>query len=245
MAYVDGLLANGERIVRRAHQHWFVMVWNARWAVVAIILAVIGGAVRLLNGGEGIALTLLGWIVLILLVGGIVSFIWGWFVYQNTEFVITNRRIIQTGGVINKQASDSSLEKINDAVLTESLFGRIFGFGDLEVLTASESGIERLHMLMEAVEFKKAMLDAKHELEVDLARPTTPPMRAEVPMPAPVPLEPAPAPAPAAAPAAPSHDATTPEQVADALTRLGGLRDQGLITPEEFEAKKQELLGRL
>jgi hypothetical protein len=214
---------------------------------VAIILAVIGGGVRLMNGGQGVLWDLLGWIVLILLVGGIVSFIWGWFAYQNTEFVITNRRIIQTGGVINKQASDSSLEKINDAVLTESLFGRIFGFGDLEVLTASESGIERLHMLMEAVEFKKAMLDAKHELEVDLARPTTPPMRAEVPVAAPVPPEPAPAPAPAPGPAhaAPSHDANTPEQVADALTRLGGLRDQGLITPEEFEAKKQELLGRL
>jgi hypothetical protein len=27
--------------------------------------------------------------------------------------------------------------------------------------------------------------------------------------------------------------------------RLGQLRDQGLITPEEFEAKKAELLGRI
>ena len=29
------------------------------------------------------------------------------------------------------------------------------------------------------------------------------------------------------------------------MARLGELRDKGLITPEEFEAKKQELLGRL
>ena len=54
--------------------------------------------------------------------------------------MITTRRIIHAEGVINKQATDSSLEKINDAILTESVFGRIFGFGDLEVLTASESG---------------------------------------------------------------------------------------------------------
>ena len=29
----------------------------------------------------------------------------------------------------------------------------------------------------------------------------------------------------------------------DELERLAGLRDQGIITEEEFEAKKQELLG--
>jgi hypothetical protein len=33
--------------------------------------------------------------------------------------------------------------------------------------------------------------------------------------------------------------------VADAVARLGELRDKGLVTPEEFEAKKRELLARL
>jgi hypothetical protein len=242
MAYVDGLLADGERVVRRARQHWFIMVWNARWAVAALILAVVGLVIRLMNSGDsGLLMTILGWIVLVLLVIGIVSLVWGWFIYRSTEFVITNRRIIQTEGVVNKRASDSSLEKINDAILTESIFGRMFGFGNLEVLTASESGIEMLRMLTDAKEFKKSMLDAKHELEVDLVRPTMPPMRAEAPAPV---YAPAPAPV---APAAPVHtpEIDTPEEVADAVSRLGELRDKGLITPEEFEAKKQELLGRL
>lgn len=233
MAYVDGLLASGERIIRRAHQHWFIMVWNARWAVAAVVLGVIGLVVRLLNGGEGPLMTILGYLILILFVVGIVSFIWGWFVYQNTDFVVTSRRVIQTTGVVNKKASDSSLEKINDAVLTESIFGRMFGFGDLEVLTASESGIERLRMLTDAKDFKKAMLEAKHELELDMTRPTMPPMRAEAPAPV------------APAPPAPTPEIDTPEEVAAALAQLGDMRDKGLITPEEFEAKKQDLLGRL
>ncbi|MFN8629140.1 MAG: PH domain-containing protein [Chloroflexota bacterium] len=191
MAYVDGLLADGERVVRRERQHWFVMVWNARWAIGAVVLAIIGGIIRLLNGGDSILMTILGWVVLALLLIGIVSLIWGWFVYQSTEYVITNRRIVQVSGVVNKRASDSSLEKINDAILTESIFGRMFGFGDLEVLTASESGIELLRMLTDAKTFKKAMLDAKHELEVDLVRPTMPPMRAETPYVPPAPAAPA------------------------------------------------------
>jgi len=243
MAYVDGLLADGERVVRRARQHWFVMVWDSRWAVAAIILAVVAGIVRLLNMNDsGILMTILGWVVLALLVIGLASLAWGWLRYQSTNFVITSRRIIQVTGVVNKRASDSSLEMINDAILTESLLGRIFGFGDLEVLTASEVGVEKLRMLTDAAEFKKAMLDAKHELGLEAMRPTMPPIRAEAPAPAT-----SQAPAPAAAPAAPPHTSQidTPEAVADAMARLGELRDKGLITPAEFEAKKQELLGRL
>ena len=34
-------------------------------------------------------------------------------------------------------------------------------------------------------------------------------------------------------------------QVAAALDRLADLRDRGIVTPEEFEAKKSELLDRM
>jgi len=77
--------------------------------------------------------------------------------------------VIQVEGVLNKKVTDSSLEKVNDVVLTQSVFGRMFGFGDLEILTASESGISRFRMLVEPVRFKRAMLDAKHEYERDIS----------------------------------------------------------------------------
>ena len=67
--------------------------------------------------------------------------LWTILQYINLEYVVTNRRVIEVSGVLNKRTTDSSLEKINDAVLTQSIFGRIFGFGDLDILTASESGI--------------------------------------------------------------------------------------------------------
>jgi uncharacterized membrane protein YdbT with pleckstrin-like domain len=243
MSYAEGLLADGERIERIAHQHWFVMVWNARWAILALLLAILGVVLDVWTGLSGLPSTLMGWIVLALLVVGLASFTWGVFAYRNEEYVITSRRIIHAEGVVNKVASDSSLEKINDAILRESIFGRMFGFGDLEVLTASESGIERLRMLRDAKEFKKAMLDAKHELEIELARPTTPPMRTEPPVAAETPVATA---APAPAPVAPSApEAMSGDEVAEAVTRLAELRDKGLITPEEYEAKKQELLDRL
>jgi len=44
---------------------------------------------------------------------------------------------------------------------------------------------------------------------------------------------------------APAASDTTKEDVLNSLERLKGLRDRGVITEEEFEAKKKELLNRL
>jgi hypothetical protein len=246
MGYADTLLASGERIIRIAHQHWFILIWRARWAVLGLLIALLLTILRLINpDASGLLWDILGWAAVILIVIGIVGLVWGALTFRSQEYVITSRRLIHAEGVINKKASDSSLEKINDAILVESIFGRMFGFGNLEVLTASESGIEQLRMLRDAKDFKKAMLEAKHELELELTRPTMPPVRAAEPAPAPAPVPiPEPAPAAPAAPA-PTPEADTADEVADALARLGDLRDKGIITPEEFDAKKTELLGRL
>jgi len=234
MGYTESLLASGERVVRSAHQHWFILIWRARWAVFGLLIALVMTILRLINKDtSGFLWTILGWSSLILVAFGILNLVWGALTYRAEEYVISSRRLIHVQGVINKKASDSSLEKINDAILVESIFGRIFGFGNLEVLTASESGIEKLQMLRDAKEFKKAMLEAKHDLEIELTRPTMAPIRAPEPAAA-APMAPAPTP-----------EVDTADEVADALGRLGELRDKGIITPEEFEAKKAELLGRL
>jgi len=260
MPYTDTLLANGERIVRRSHQHWFVLVWNARWAIAALVAAVVLVVLRTASGATGPIMDILGFVTLGLFAGGLVWVGWSYLRYRYEEYAITNRRLIHAAGVINKRSMDSSLEKINDAELTQSVFGRIFGFGDLDVLTASETGIDRLRMLRDANGFKKAMLEAKHELELEYNRPTSPPLRAT-----PEPTGPAGAAAtqasawgPGSAPgsaaglgagssgaASAGRAAMTAPEVTAALERLADLRDRGAITPEEYEAKKSELLARL
>jgi hypothetical protein len=143
---------------------------------------------------------------------------------------------------------DSSLEKINDAVLTQSLFGRIFGFGDLDILTASETGISRLRMLRQADDFKRAMLDAKHELELELsgARPLPSPPLRSAPHPEPAPGGAGIGAAPvSSAPAAPNRAEMSADELTRTLSSLADLRDRGAISAEEYEAKKADLLRRL
>ena len=145
MSYADGLLSSGERIVYRTKQHPFVFIWGARWTILAVVLAfVLFGAGGLLDpaGVSGGLRALLGWVTFFLFVGGLLAFAWTALRYVNQEYVLTNRRVIQVEGVLNRNSTDSSLEKINDALLSQSVFGRMLDFGDLTVLTASEGAID-------------------------------------------------------------------------------------------------------
>jgi len=85
--------------------------------------------------------------------------------YTNNQFVITNRRGIHIKGVLEKSTSDSSLEKVNDVVMTQSAMGRLFNYGDVEILTASELGVNKFQRVGDPIKFKTAMLNAKQSLE--------------------------------------------------------------------------------
>ncbi len=257
MSYADGLLSTGERITYRNKQHPFVFIWGARYTILALILAAVLFWVRSGLGTDGASATfatLLGLITAVLFFGGLAVALWTALRYVNQEYVLTNRRVIQVEGVLNRNSTDSSLEKINDAVLSQSIFGRMFDFGDLTVLTASESGIDKMHMLRKPIVFKKAMLDAKHEFEVDMERAgwqPSPPIRDAAVAPAPAaatnPGGPAATATPgaAAAPASAQAPRVDPDEVTRTLASLADLRDRGAITPEEYEAKKADLLARL
>ena len=256
MSYADGLLSTGERVTKRERQHWLVLLWGARLPLLTILAALL--LVVLSQNVTGTArddiLSLLSLLTAVLFVVGLAFLLWATLRYMSQEYVLTNRRVIQVEGVINKRATDSSLEKINDAVLSQSLFGRVFGFGDLDVLTAAEAGIERFRMIVDPIGFKRAMLDAKHEYEVDMERSgwaPGPPIRdtqnapagnAALASPSASAAAPTPTPMPTPTPAAPRID---PDEVTRTLSSLADLRDRNAITPEEFERKKTDLLARL
>ena len=231
--YADTLLSDGERIALRTRQHWLSTIVDGRvpWAIflAAIVLLIL----RVQAGLNETLALLLGYLILALLVVSLVMLVrlyWSWYAQ---DYLVTTRRVLKVEGIFNKKSADSSLEKINDAVLEQNLFGRIFGYGDLEILTAAETSVDLYRMLDNAPHFKKVMLDQKHILEDEGNRMPSPPMRAPVAAAAPAPM-----------PAAPVRTMTS-EEVSKALDDLAALRDRGAITADDYEAKKQELLGRL
>jgi uncharacterized membrane protein YdbT with pleckstrin-like domain len=155
MAYVDTLLAGNEKILARHHQHW--LAWIPALAGSLLLSAVIVVGSVLLN----VQLPGIGLFGLILLVLPLVTFVNRLLNWLSEEYIITNRRILQTKGVLTKQVFDSSLEKINDVMLSQTLLGRMFNYGDLEIMTGSELGINKLSRITRPVQFKVAMMNAK------------------------------------------------------------------------------------
>jgi len=247
--YADGLIAEGEHILLRTRQHWFSIVAYtvAFWILVAIA---VGSFVL----GRIPDWSVFNWIALVTFIGALIWVGWRYASWTFQDYIITNRRVMQVEGIVNKVSKDSSLEKINDAVLRQGLFGRLLHFGDLQILTASDTTVDDFKMLNDAAGFKKTMLNAKYALEREVAAPMpSPPLRVPTTAPAVGSADAAGA-APAmadggsttgstAASAAPP--AMTPEEVTDTLHRLADLRDRGAISAAEYEAKKAELLGRL
>jgi uncharacterized membrane protein YdbT with pleckstrin-like domain len=257
--YAESLLTPDERVLRRERQHPIALILDSWMAIIVWGITIVLIVARIivpeevfgrnvfgddtLFGSLGMAATL------ITLLLGIAIVAWRWWWWRTQEFLVTNRRLVLAWGVINKSASDSSLEKINDAQLQISWLGRILVFGSLEVLTAAPiQGADMLNRLHHAKAFKKDMMTAKHALQSNGSDGEDYGRRRPEPAPAP-------APAPTAAATSPNRidvsggadptRADTPEEVTAVLEELARLRDAGTITSEEYEAKKAELLSRL
>lgn len=250
--YGDKLLADGERIALRGRQHFLATLVEGRFAW-AILIASVVLVLLDLQLEPGALRDIFGWLGLALMVVALVWLAGIYLTWWAQDYLVTNRRVLKVEGILNKRSADSSLEKINDAVLEQSVFGRMLGYGDLDILTANEQSVDRYRMLSQAQTFKRTMLEEKHKLESEAFQIPAPPLRV-APMPAPS-LEPATA-AAAAAPAMPAPAAPAPavasgpremssEEITRALGNLADLRDRGAISPDDYEAKKQDLLGRL
>ena len=144
--------------------------------------------------------------------------------WLNERYIITNRRVMEVKGIINKHVRDSALEKVNDVELEQSVVGRILGYGTVQIITGSDIGMNMFRRISNPVRFKREMLNAKERLSDE---PLTGPLGEE------------------RIPTAAALAAGTEARISDLLIELAELRQKGILSEEEFQAKKKELLARL
>jgi len=220
MGYLERLMGKNEKIVFTTRQHWIMIIGTFLVnGFIILVLWGIGGVLWWLG-----VLKALSWLPLA--VTGLVSlfFLWrlilDWLHWYNDMYAVTNRRIIQIAGVINKHTIDSSLEKINDLVLNQSALGRMLGYGDLEILTGSEIGVNLLRRIADPVHFKTEMLNQKEAMgETDAFE-----SKAKRTL---------------------SAEAPAMGDVPELIAELDELRKKGLITDAEFQEKKSKLLSQI
>src|SRR6266536_5767066 len=230
MAYIDELLARDERVLYDGRQHTFVLISNilTEMVLIAILIAAGVAAQRYLTNvsvagqpGGTVVLLVFGVISVLVLISAFLDYLR----WNNEQYIVTDQRVIQIRGIFNKAVIDSSLDKINDIELRQSWLGRIFDYGNIEILTASDVGINEMRKIGHPLEFKRAMLEAKHNYNRGFGY-----------------LDPQAVAAYTQSASMPDGGASDLEQT---LQKLADLRDRGLLSVDEFEAKKRELLSRI
>jgi hypothetical protein len=157
--YLEEMLGENEQILLRARKHWSVLFGNIVLEIVLIIALVVLSLTLLpLVAFPVVPLGIL--LVFVPLIGMTRDFL----IWYNRQYIVTNRRVIQTAGVFSKDVVDSSLEKVNDVKLSQSFWGRLFDYGDIEILTASEVGANVFRSIGDPVKFKTTMLNAKEQM---------------------------------------------------------------------------------
>ena len=250
MGYTESQLATNEKILYRTKQHWMAPIFGT----IAGVLVLVGGVVLFIlqltfiefDGALGFLNTLLLWASLVLIVVGVAMVGYSYIQWWVEDYAVTNQKVMKVAGLLNKRTSGAALEKINDVIMEQGPLGRMLGYGTLKVATASDSTDLVYETMRNPADFRRAMLDQKMEFEQadarhiaaavrDAAYQGPPPQEVVTQVPPPAPVAPAPVAPPA--PAAPTAD--------EKLRSLAKLRDDGIISPEEFEAKKAELLQDL
>ena len=218
--YPRKLINEGENVILDLKPHWFFF-WKhivIGGAFLIAFLLWIGPA-----GGE----SWLGWplgIGLLIFAGFVIV---KYFTWTYTHFVLTDRRVISRSGIVSKRGTEIPLERINNIDFAQSLFLRLLGAGDLDIESAGKEGQSHFDNVRHP---DMVQQEVYRQMEANARRQASWSGQAA-------------AAAGLGAPTAiPVHDEP---DITEQISKLAALRDQGHITPEEYEAKKAQLLERM
>ena len=237
MSNVAENLLKNESIVYEAKKHWLAPVRDSAIPALMIVGFFVLNFIQpgADTGLFGLIANLIGWAKWILLIWAGLWIAYNLAVWRTAEFAVTSLRVLRYEGLLQRRSSETLLSAVSDVKLSVGFVGKSLGYGDIRIFTQSgDAGADEFRTIVGATDFRNAMMNVK------IAEQTG---RYVAPAPAPAALVPA-APVPVApAPVAAAH-ASADDQAAR-LVKLAELRDQGIISPEEFEAKKTEILARM
>ena len=84
--------------------------------------------------------TEIGKVLLLIMIIPLLILVWKILDRRFNIWAVTTLRIIDESGVLSRKSKESPLDKINNISFQQSLLGRIFGYGDVEIQTAAEMG---------------------------------------------------------------------------------------------------------
>jgi len=193
-----------EALIMETKPHWFTLA-------LPFLITLTGSIISYFLGYYGIIT------VFILLV---------YFFYKlkqrtNNLWAVTNLRIVDEYGVFLNNSKESPLEKINNVSYFQSFWGRLFGYGDVQIQTAAEIGSTTYSLVENPKELKDTITQMQEAYKYQqIKRQAT-----------------------ELAQAIATKQQTNKTEIASELEKLYELNQRGILTDEEYNARKIKILN--
>ena len=192
-------------------QHWIKLVLPFfAWVLLATLLLILNWFTASVN-------------LIIILVTAIYPMI-EYINWKYNLWCVTNMRVVDESGFFTRYSKESPLDKINNVEYDQSIWGRLLGFGNVDIQTAAELGETTYKLIHHPKLLKDTITRAQEEYKkTQIANQAT--QLAEA--------------------IARTNPAAQPSQqmIADELHKLFELMQKGAITQEEYVAQKNKLIG--
>lgn len=198
-------LKKDEKVILITRPHWFTMVIKFMIGVIGIAAGIILLFFALAIAGIPI------------IVVSAVYLLYKILERNRNIWAVTNMRVIDEEGVFSSDTKESPLDKINNVSYSQSFWGKIFGYGNVDIQTAAEVGettyidVEKPGKLKDAIttmqeEYKKMHMKNQAKEFAD------------------------------------AIGNSSDNDIGTELEKLNQLKEKGVITEEEFLAGKKKLL---
>jgi len=202
-------LKKDEKILIIIRQHWLRLVLPfLAWLLLAIILF------------WWLKFTTAFIILLLAVIYPLIEYV-NW---RNNIWCVTNMRVVDESGFFSRYSKESPLDKINNVEYDQSLWGRIIGYGGVDIQTAAELGETRYEFIHHPKLLKDTITQAREENKNFQVSSQAAQLAEAI---------------------ARSNKTIQPSQqiIADELNKLFELMLKGAITEDEFKAQKNKLIG--
>lgn len=215
--YIEKNLGKDEHVIKQAEFHWSRLLGS-------IVLCLMGaGAIisglYLRNEGESLSLPVI-FSGAFLLLFGIIDLV----KKMHIDVGFTNKNMISKSGVIAQNLKTYPLEKIDNVEMKKSVFGRVFDCGKISITTAGSNTNNKnsaitFSGMKYCDDFKNTLMEAIDNCKDEAAKKN----------------------AKAMAEALGNKGSQTSS--VDEIKKLKELLDSGILSQEEFDTKKKQLLG--
>jgi uncharacterized membrane protein YdbT with pleckstrin-like domain len=205
-------LKNEERLLVIIRQHWLKLILPfIAWVLLVVLLFVF-----LKEDNTKIAL------VISLLTAFYPAYLY--LEWKYNLWAVTNMRVVDESGFFSRYSKESPLDKINNVEYTQSIWGRMFGFGDVEIQTAAELGDSKYTMIHDPKVLKDTITHAQEEYKAAQVKNQAQQLANAIKQ---------------SMPAATQSNVS----VSGEIEKLFDLMQKGAITQEEYIVQKNKLLG--